>query len=475
MSRARLADLDGLALWSVLHDAVAGSREGLAGEVAGRCLSEGSPRLGWIFPPPWRTVERAIAAVLSALRQPEPHGVLPLATGGWSFAASAVRETVSQADPAGLLAPLDSLDPATIRRALRGPGQPPRAFLAISASRATWETRILTTVMRGHSDTARIPLVWLSDQTAIPDVLSLSPRGEADQVAMLGAPLSTAFLAAAAMADLAGLAGAYARLLRDYTDVGTAAVRRAAAVDVRGAPLIRFVPPQWAGNGLRLWLLQLGRQVLCGKSEVFRPRVDVAGPGAPDDLPDLLVDLGTPPGDLSGLMEVLYRAVVFTGCLALRASLPVAGQSHGGAYKQWLGRARRQAGPLPVVPSGDLPAAAAAWLADRQELTRLHVVRYESAATGPATASERFAAATGRACEVHLGSAWNHHSFHASYADPSVAVLVAVAPPETSAPAGQRLLDAAAAQHEIAIATHLALGDRSMIVQLPGPCGQDKG
>jgi hypothetical protein len=467
MSRACLADLDGLGLWSVLHDAVAGSRDGLAGEAATRCLGDGSPRLGWVFPAPWRTVERATAAVLSALRQPEPRGILPLATGGWSFAASAIRETVTQAEPPGLLAPLDSLHPAAIRRALRGPGDPPRAFLAISASRATWETKVLAEVVRGHGDTTGIPLVWLSDQTATPDVLALSPRGEPDQAAMLGAPLSMAFLAAAAAADLPGLADAYARLLRNYTDLGTAAAQRAAAVETRGTPLIRFVPPRWAGDGLRLWLLQLGRQVLCGKSEVFRPRVDVAGPGSPD----LMVDLGTPPGDLGGLMEVLYSAAVFTGCLALRAGLSVAGQSNGGAYKQWLGKACRQAGALPAEPAKNLPEAAAAWLAGRPELTCLHVVLYDPAAIGPDTAAERFAAATGRACEVHLGSAWNHHSFHASYADPSVAVLIAVAPPDPC----PGLADAAHAQREIAAATHLALGDRSLIVQLPDRCGRDSG
>lgn len=480
MSSTALADLDGSGLWSVLRDAAAGGpgqidtavgeRHGLADQVAALCASAGSPRLGWICPPPWPLAERGVTRVLAGLGQRVPHGILPLATGGWSFAARAVHETVRATRTAGLLAPLDSLRSATIRGALR---EAPDALLAISASRATFETRLLAAATAGGLDGT--PLAWLSDEATAPDVFALSPRDVPDQVAMLGAPLSIAFLVAAAAADFAGLADAYARLLRDYDSIGLAAARRAAAADVRGRPVVRFVPPSWAGQGLRLWLLQLGRQVLCGKSGAFQPQVEVPGVTDLTDPPDLLAGSSRASQDLGGLMETLYSAGVFAGCLALHAGLAVAEHSHVSAYKNRLASAGREAGPLTVIPAAGLPEAAAGWLAGRPELTRLQVVRYDHAAGSAGVSRERFATATGRSVEVHAGSEWNHHSFHSSYADRTVAVLVVVPPPQISTTTDAVLAEAARAQRDIAVATHLALADRSMIVQLPPRHDQDGG
>src|SRR5215469_3801380 len=168
-----------------MRDAADGSRAGLAAVVARHCACDGSVRLGWICPPPWEQVEGAIAGLLETLGMRVARGILPLATGGWSFAARAVTETVIQPDPGGLLPPLDSLEPTMIRRAT---GQledqreaAPRAILAISASRTTVETRLLAELLRGISQTARLPLAWLSDSAALPDVVALSPRGLPDQ------------------------------------------------------------------------------------------------------------------------------------------------------------------------------------------------------------------------------------------------------------------------------------------------------
>jgi hypothetical protein len=292
---------------------------------------------------------------------------------------------------------------------------------------------------------------------------------------MLGAPLSTAFLVAAAAADAAGLAGAYAQLLRRHGQLGAAAARQAAAVRVQGAALVHLVAPGWAGRGLRLWLLQLARQVICGKSARFRPQVDVVAPDDRRATPDVRVDLGTSPRSLPGLMETMYSAAIFAGSLALRAGLPVAEHAHVAAYKDRLADARRGIGDLADASVGDLPDIACRWLASQPRLTRLHVVLYDSAAMGPETAADRFTAVTGRCCEVHAGSAWNHHSFHAVCADPSVAVLLAVASPEASAAQPAPLLEAARTLRQTAVATHLALADRSIIVQLPGPADREGG
>ncbi len=485
MSPADLALLDGDSLWSVMRAAASGSRDGLAAVVARQCLSGASPRLGWVCPPPWSTVERSVAAVLAACRLPAASGLLPLATGGWSFAARAICETVSQAAPAGLTPALDSLEPAMIRRALRHGDRAPGAFLAISASGGTLETRLLARVVSERGDTActqggrrsappqapagRAPVVWLRDETAPPDVFALSPCRVPDQVAMLGAPLSTAFLVAAAAADAAGLADAYSRLLRRHDRIGAAAARQAAGVRVHGSVLVHLVAPEWAGPGLRLWLLQLARQVVCGKSARFRPRIEVVAPDDQGATPDVRVDLGTSPRSLPGLVETMYYAGIFVGSLALRAGVAVAEHAHVAAYKDRLADARQGIGDLGTAGAGDLPDVAHGWLASQPELTRLHVVLYDSTAMGPGTGAGRFAAATGRSCEVHAGSAWNHHSFHAVYADRSVGVLLAVASPEASAQEPAPLLEAARTLRQTAIATHLALADRSIIVQLPAP------
>jgi hypothetical protein len=90
----------------------------------------------------------------------------------------------------------------------------------------------------------------------------------------------------------------------------------------------------------------------------------------------------------------------------------------------------------------DLAGYATAWLSSRPDLRQLHVVHYGC----PAPA--RFAAAT----EIHQGSAWNHHSFQAVYADPSIAVLIVV-PPDDG------LL------RRIAVATYQALAGRSRMVR----------
>jgi len=452
-----LAALDGDTLWWLLRETADGRRDGLAGQLAQLCVNAGASRLGWVSPPQWKLVERAISAVLAVLHLSTVRPILALSTGGWSFAACAISELFPQARP-----PLDSLDPARIRRALASADEPVQAMLAVSASRSTLETHLLTQVIAGLTKPRRPQLAWLSDAAGPSNVLPLSPRGALDQVAMLGAPLSTAFLIAAEAAG-AGIAPAYASLLSRYDQIGLSAVRLAALAPASGSPFIRFVTPPWTGHGLRLWLLQLGRQVLCGKSSSFTPRIELGDPAQLQAPSEVRLDVSGLPRSLSALMELLYVSGVFVAALALRAGLPVASHAYVGAYKDRLTLARKYAHDLHQVRTVELPDVAASWLTDRPELTRLHVVRYDP---GREAGSAAFTRATGRLCEVHVGSAWNHHSFHAVYADPGTATLVAVAPPDTAAAVPVPLQTAARAQREIGIATWMALAERAMIVQL---------
>jgi hypothetical protein len=454
VSTTRFDALPAHELWAALRDGAAGSRLDTARAVVRACTVDGAARLGWVCPPPWPVVQRAVARIHAVLGTPGPGGVLVLGTGGWSFAVRALGEVVPPAAQATRVRALDSLAPAAIRCAVLGEGPPPGAYLAVSGSGSTVETRCLAAAV---PTLAGAPLVWLRDTAREPDGFALSPRGRRDQVALLGAPLSTAFLAPAALADPAGLAAAYQRLWRTHRELGLAAARSAVTQPVAGTPIVRIAQPGWAGPGLRTWLSQLGRQVLGGKASGYRPRVVVAGGhGAALDLTGF-------PADLAGLCAAMYTAGVFVTCLGLRAGLRPAEHPNVDAYKRLLDS------PPAATPTraavADLPVVAARWLAGRPALTDLHVVRYGGAAPLPAAAA--FAATTGRRCETHDGTAWNHHSFQAVVADPATAVLVVAAPEPDGSP---ELGDAARTLRRIALATHACLADRGLLVE-PVPEG----
>ncbi|MFY1583739.1 hypothetical protein ACN267_04480 [Micromonospora sp. WMMD734] len=451
-----LAGLDADELWSALRAAAAGSRAGAARAVADRCTVAGSARLGWVSPPPWPVVDSGVAAVRAALGVPDGAEVVLLGTGGWCFAARALIETIGGS--AGLT-PLDSLDPAAIGRVLDPRAGTPRGVLAVSGSGTTLETRLLAGAVPPGGGGR---LVWLRDEGAPPDAFALSPRGVPDQVAMLGAPLSTAFLTAAAVLDAAALAAAYPRLVARCHRIGLAAARRAVAVPTQGAPRIRIVVPSWGGPGLRNWLLQLGRQVLGGKTDDFRPTVEVTADDVGSVPPDVVLDLGELRRDLPALIEGLYAAGVFVACVGIRAGLDVVDHPNVRAYKDRLAHACADRPSRRPVAAADLPGLAATWLTRHPELTRLHVVGYWSAAARTLPSAGRFAAVTGRPCEVHEGSAWNHHSFQAVYADPTVAVLIVTTDTDTGASPPVRA--AARTLHTIAAATHGSLPERSLLV-----------
>ncbi|GGM17692.1 hypothetical protein [Micromonospora yangpuensis] len=468
-ARGDLAGLDADALWSAVLAAAAGSRTGVPGVVAERCTAAGAVRLGWVSPPAWHVVREGVAAVRTALVPPTRARVVVLGTGGWCFAAQALTETTGGR---AALTVLDSLDPTAIAQALADEPGTPRGVLAVSASGATRETRLLVAAVPPR-DGGR--LVWLRDEADPPEAFALSPGGGADQVAMLGAPLSTAFLAVAGIADGAALAAAYPRFVSRSHRIGVAAARRAGTVPVAGAVRIRFVPPRWAGPGLRRWLLQLGRQVLGGKPGRWRPTVELAcgAEGTPavggTGRPEVVFDLGGLRRDLPALLDGLYAAGVFVACVGLRAGLDVAEHPNVRVYKEHLAHADPDEAGHRSVAVADLPDTAARWLTHRPEVTRLHVVGYWSAAERDLPSAARFTGATGRPCEVHEGSAWNHHSFQAGYPDPTVAVLIVTRGVEagTDPTAAPPVRAAARALRRIAVATHRSLPERSLLVSSP--------
>jgi hypothetical protein len=349
-------------------------------------------------------VDRAVAAAAEGLTTP----LLVLGTGGWSFAVEAIGSQRVRA--------LDDLDPWVLAHTTV-----PASTVAVSSSGATAETRALAEVFP--------PSRWLTSR-------QLSPRGVDDQLAIFGAPLSTAFLMSAALACPAAFRDAYVDLVAAHHRLGSAAADLAMRL---GDSDLTVAPPAWANAGLRHWLLQLGRQVLGGKSATYAPKVTLvdAGPAA--------LDLRTAPSGIAGLMTVLYRAAMLVACLAVRHDLPVTEHPNVAAYKRLLGSRG------PVHHASDLAGFVADWLADRPDLTALHVVRY-GGDPAPLPDAAELAAASGRPVEVHRGSAWNHHSFQAVYTERTTAVLV------VAGTAGGLLRD-------IAEATRLALGGRAILVE----------
>lgn len=467
---AKAADLgtcDGDELWSQLCAATWGTQSDVAATIATRCMSGGSARLGWIHPPEWGAIETAMSSMQSWLLPMRERGGLVLATGGWSFALQALTEMTRAAGLTQRLSVLDNLAPTAISAAVDSCDQA-AVYLAISGSGSTVETRMLVESIMSYAKCDRTRLLWLRDFASPPGTFALSPLGVPDQIAMLGAPLSMAFLAPAATIYQSALALAYQNLHRRYLSIGADIARQVANITLTLVQHVEIVLPEWAANGLRQWMLQLGRQVLCGKSPEFRPWVDVVqAPRRRDGGTDVVFDLSHFPTGIANLMELMYSAGLFIGILSLRAGLQVAEHQHVDAYKTLLQDDALDDRSLRLATVSDLPAMAADWLHDRSEVARLHVVFYGSSAADPDTLLERLKAATGLVCELHTGSAWNHHSFQAVYDNRKVATLLVVTPCQ---PSGRRLLPSTAAAartlRRIAVATHKALGSRSAIVEL---------
>jgi hypothetical protein len=236
-------------------------------------------------------------------------------------------------------------------------------------------------------------------------------------------------------------------------------------MDVRGTPRVRIAAPAWAGDGLRTWLLQLGRQVLGGKSHGYRPHVEVVP--ADEQQPgthgrEATLDLTAAPADLAGLLALMYTAGIFAACLALRAGLRPVEHGNVAAYKRLLAGVPEPPRPAARLTPDQVPAFAAQWLADRPGLRRLHLVRY-GGAPAPLPAAGSLAEATGLPCEVHTGSAWNHHSYQAVYAESETAVLV-WADPVQDGP----LHTASHTLRRLAEATHASLADRGELIETTG-------
>jgi hypothetical protein len=126
---APLAGLAPAALWAAVRGAADGSRHGPEAAVAQQCTGDGSVRLGWVKPPLWSDIERSLAG---APTRRSGGALLLLGTGGWSFAARALRETLRSEE----LVVLDNPN-ATVE------ADGWSVCLAVSGSGTTLETRLL--------------------------------------------------------------------------------------------------------------------------------------------------------------------------------------------------------------------------------------------------------------------------------------------------------------------------------------------
>ncbi|MGW2380932.1 hypothetical protein [Streptomyces sp. NPDC001658] len=440
-------------LWAAVRDAAAGVRHGAAGRVAALAAVEGSPRLGWVLPPPWPRVDAVLREVRP--RPARPGTLLLVGTGGWAFAARAVAES---ADAGHRLRVLDRLDAPRVAELPR-----PAALVVASESGRTLETVRLAAVLGART---RLTPVRLEGAR-----MSLLP--EAPTTALFGAPLSTPFLLAMATVHGDALEDAYAQFTTVTEHLGRWAAATACDVDGEPYPRLRLTEAEQDAqqnreqdaepSGLDLFALQALRQALGGKSAPKRPGPHwQVGPGAaPDETvvgpPPLPEDLTEP----ARLMARLYAVCALTACLGVRLGLKFAEHPAVDRYKRLVGTIRPR--PAYVDPRGSAEHVT--------PLLRglggdgvLHVVTYESASDATRTmrrTRQALPCRLGVRTEFHRGSAWNHHSYQAVAGDPRARVL-AWLPAEDGDPL-------TALQRDIAAATCASLPGRAVLLQSPAP------
>jgi hypothetical protein len=431
-------------LWAAVRAAAAGVRRGAAGRVAELATVDGSPRLGWVLPPPWSRID----AVLREVRpRPARRGTLLLVgTGGWAFAARAAAES---ADAGHRLQVLDRLDVRMTAEMTR-----PAALVVVSESGRTLETMHLAAALQSRT---RLTPVRLGGAR-----MGLVP--EAPTTALFGAPLSTPFLLAmATVHDDDALQEAYAQFTTLTEHLGGWAAETARDLDGERHLRLRLTGEEEDGgrSGLGLFALQALRQALCGKNGAKGPRWQVGPGSAPDETvvgpPQLPADLTEP----ARLMARLYAVCALTACMGVRLGLNFAEHPAVDRYKRLVGTVR----PSPEYVDPRRSAEHVAPLL--RGLGRdgvLHVVTYESASGATRTmrrTREALHCRLGVRTEFHTGSAWNHHSYQAVAGDPHARVL-AWLPAEDGDPL-------TALQRDIAAATCASLPGRAVLLQAPAP------
>ncbi|MDQ1290189.1 MAG: hypothetical protein QG622_3755 [Actinomycetota bacterium] len=467
------------ALWDVVRQAALGGRRGAAGVVADLATVDGTPRLGWVLPPPARLVEQRLLEHLDRLSTGtmSAHSgsgsgtgtTVLVGTGGWAFGARAAAGAVH----GGRLRVVDVLDPSVLSEPSAD------AVVAVSESGDTTETRILTSAIAGRWGVEPVRLAGKD--------LWLDPG--APSVALFSAPSSAPFLLAAAIAR-SGPSGdrlgsrAVLRSYRRFAEQADHQGEWAAAVSRRiprtRCRILLRLPPD-AGEGLRLFTLQLLRQGLGGKLPEGGPWWDVVADGStpyPAPAPASVLRLpGTAPhtDPLTRLMLRCHAIAALVACVGARQGVRFAEHPAVAGYKRLLGRDLAvldgtETGRNGTEPDGpmDVVREVSRWARARRGLTRAHLVCYDPRLTlAKAPAADQLTAATGLPWEVHPGSSWNHHSYQAVSGEPDLGV-VAIAP----APADRPESDAGElirVQAELAAATCASLGDRALLLRTARP------
>ncbi|MEE6260233.1 hypothetical protein [Plantactinospora sonchi] len=495
MTGGRRPEPSGAELWTYVRAAARGERHGPAGTVAALATLAGVPRLGWVEAPPWSRISRLLAARTETEPLRNCRRALFVGTGGWAFGLRALCEAVPGQSRVRVL---DSLDPVVLRRVLGEVGEAAgTACVAVSSSGRTRETRLLADTLAAlWQRTGGAPPLRLSEHDG-----GLSLTGGRDQVALYGVPLSVPALLAARMLTRPRFAEVYREFAEALPAIGEWAGEQSRRLPATGTPRVVFRLPAGAGAGLRLWTLQAARQGWGGKSERFRPWPEavVAGrtgrtaepdSGRPAAPGDIVLDLGEASavlprneggaGPVAGAMVTSYAVAALVACVAVRHGLRFASHDAVEHYKRLVPAlptaAHRPVGGRPVSSADELTGVLAGWLANRPDLTTLHVVGYGVGLATVLGADRGLTERLGRPVEVHEGSSWNHHSYQLVWHTRSVGVAVVLAPDRPVAADGRvfgpalttlrRTLDA------LAGATYLSLAPRCLLLRwCPGASG----
>ncbi|MBF9135450.1 hypothetical protein I0C86_42110 [Plantactinospora sp. S1510] len=478
MTGVRRSEPSGAEVWAYVRAAARGERHGPAGTVAALASLAGVPRLGWVHAPSWPVVSRLVGARTGGAPLRGCRRAVFVGTGGWAFGLRAVCEALPGQSTVWVL---DTLDPSAAQRVLAQMGTTGSTTgFAISASGRTRETRLLaaTLAVAWHRVGGAAP-VWLSERDG-----ALSLTGARDQVALYGTPLSRPALLAARMLCWPGFSDAYREFATATRAIGEWAGEESRRFPATGGPRVVFRLPRGSGPGLRLWTLQAARQGWGGKSERFRPWPDVAMaelPGPAAAAGEVVVDVaegisglrpaGGPAGAVAAAMAASYAVAALVACVAVRHGLRFATHDAVNRYKRLMPlaptAADRPGGGRVVGSVDELVGVLAGWLAERPDLTAVHVVGY-GGGLSTAVPAGRLAERLDRSVEVHEGSTWNHHSYQLVWHTPSVGVAVLLAPVRPAVTGDPALDGALTAQRHtldaIAGATHASLAPRSLLL-----------
>lgn len=371
----------------------------------------GKPRLGWVEPPPWKHIERALDRAFCTRALRDKRQFIFCGTGGWIHSVRMVAEETGPSQ--NVVQTLYSLDPAALVSLLANNlALDKTALLGLSASGNTLETRLLIDTLQELLISAglHVPdhLLWLSAKLA--RSLPLTVDGFETIGALFSAPFTLAFLLPVAL--LAGMQKTR-RYFESFLALREQAVEEAVgqALDLDVSQKLLYLDTGGTSDPLDCWILQLARQSICGKSASFNPKILVGGE-SPDNFTRINLKIVADVDPIVAKMLTCHAAQFFFAAVAWRHDIAFVQHDNVNRYKRLINET-----PKSSLTNADLEAVQQKIDAVLRKNGRsfLEMVVYAPLTKQlRSTLRQSHGSLTGRHCEVYEGSDWNHHSYQAA-------------------------------------------------------------